>query len=97
MNCWLNEGVRSSPSPKRWCPILAKQGWGTDKRRDDIDTRDLLFAGRRYRSVPHPSPRAKDGAPAASPSTGAGLFNPSLVLRAQITAPPQREVTDEVE
>ncbi len=56
--------MRSNKTVWRWCPILAKQGWGTDKRRDDIDTRDLALAGRWYRSVPHPSARAKDGAPA---------------------------------
>jgi len=37
------------------CPILAKQGWGTDRPGD----------GPTILSFPHPSPVAKDGAPTA--------------------------------
>ncbi len=41
------------PPRRRACPIVAKQGWGTDGSND----------GSGISSIPHPSQKAKDGAP----------------------------------
>ena len=65
---------RATPNGMRGCPILAKQGWGTDRPGD----------GPTIVSLPHPSPLAKDGAPVQvihlpwpSPSCGHDVrFNP---------------------
>ena len=56
------------------CPILAQQGWGTDKAHD----------GPGISSVPHPSHGAKDGARGVSrvrfPHAGRSLYSTECAL-----------------